>query len=110
MRCLPIPILPILAILAVPPVALAQDDGAGLAKIKEQELEEVREKISDLKESMDKSARDRDRLTEDLQNAEVAIAEKRLRLQDLERERAWSAKRLAELDAAIARALQTSAP
>ena len=102
MRCLPIPILPILAILAVPPVALAQDDGAGLAKIKEQELEEVREKISDLKESMDKSARDRDRLTEDLQNAEVAIAEKRLRLQDLERERAWSAKRLAELDAAIA--------
>lgn len=102
MRCLPILILPILAILAVPPVALAQDDGAGLAKIKEQELEEVREKISDLKESMDKSARDRDRLTEDLQNAEVAIAEKRLRLQDLERERAWSAKRLAELDAAIA--------
>lgn len=102
MRCLPIPILPILAILAVPPLALAQDDGAGLAKIKEQELEEVREKISDLKESMDKSARDRDRLTEDLQNAEVAIAEKRLRLQDLERERAWSAKRLAELDAAIA--------
>ena len=103
MRCLPILILPILAILAVPPGAAAQDDGAGLAKIKEQELEEVREKISDLKESMDKSASDRDRLTEDLQNAEVAIAEKRLRLQDLERERAWSAKRLAELDAAIAK-------
>ncbi|HSM30402.1 MAG TPA: peptidoglycan DD-metalloendopeptidase family protein [Woeseiaceae bacterium] len=99
MRCLPTLIL---LILAVPPGAVAQDDGAGLARIKEQELEEVREKISDLKESMDKSARDRDRLTEDLQNAEVAIAEKRLRLQDLERERAWSAKRLAELDAAIA--------
>jgi septal ring factor EnvC (AmiA/AmiB activator) len=95
-------ILPILVILALPPAAVAQDDGAGLAKIKEQELEEVRDKISDLKKSMDKSARDRDRLTEDLQNAEVAIAEKRLRLQDLERERAWSAKRLAELDAAIA--------
>ena len=95
-------ILPILVILALPPAAVAQDDGAGLAKIKEQELEEVRDKISDLKKSMDKSARDRDRLTEDLQTAEVAIAEKRLRLQDLERERAWSAKRLAELGAAIA--------
>ena len=100
MRCLPILIL---LIFAVPPDAAAQDDGAGLAKIKERELEEVREKISDLKQSMDKSARDRDRLTDDLQNAEVAIAEKRLRLQDLERERAWSAKRLAELDAAIAK-------
>ncbi len=99
MRCLPTLIL---LILVVPPGALAQDGGAGVAKIKEQELEEVREKISDLKKSMDKSATDRDRLTEDLQNAEVAIAEKRLRLQDLERERAWSAKRLAELDAAIA--------
>ena len=102
MRCLSILILPIIAILALPPAAVAQDDGDGLAKIKEQELEEVRDKISDLKKSMDKSARDRDRLTEDLQSAEVAIAEKRLRLQDLERERAWSAKRLAELDAAIA--------
>jgi septal ring factor EnvC (AmiA/AmiB activator) len=102
MRCPPILTLPILVILALPPGAIAQDEGAGLAKIKEQELEEVRDKISDLKQSMDKSARDRDRLTEDLQNAEVAIAEKRLRLQDLERERAWSAKRLAELDAAIA--------
>ena len=91
-----------LLIFAVPPGAAAQDDGAGLAKIKEQELEEVRDRISDLKKSMDRSARDRDRLTEDLQVAEVAIAEKRLRLQDLERERAWSAKRLAELDAAIA--------
>ena len=91
----------ILLILAAAAAALAQDDGAGLAQIKEQELEEVREKISDLKKSMDKSARDRDRLTEDLQSAEVGIAEKRLRLRDLERERAYSAKRLGELDAAI---------
>ena len=92
----------ILLLLASQTAAIAQGDGDGLAKIKEQELEEVREKISDLKKSMDKSARDRDRLTQDLQNAEVGIAEKRLRLQDLERERAYSAKRLAELDAAIA--------
>ena len=99
MRCL---YTLILLILASPTGVVAQDDGAGLAKIKEQELEEVREKISDLKQSMDKSASDRDRLTEDLQSAEVGIAEKRLRLQDLERERAYSAKRLAELDAAIA--------
>ena len=89
-------------ILASPAAAVAQDDGAGLAKIKEHELEEVRDKISDLKKSMDRSARDRDRLTDDLQSAEVGITEKRLRLQDLERERAYSAKRLAELDAAIA--------
>jgi septal ring factor EnvC (AmiA/AmiB activator) len=92
----------ILLSLAMPTGAIAQDDDGGLYKIKEQELEEVREKISDLKKSMDKSARDRDRLTEDLQEAEVAIAEKRLRLQDLERERAYSAKRLAQLDSEIA--------
>jgi septal ring factor EnvC (AmiA/AmiB activator) len=92
----------LLSIFALPALAVAQDDGGGLAKIKEQELEEVREKISDLKQSMDKSARDRDRLTQDLQEAEVAIAEKRLRLKDIERERAYSGKRLAELDAAIA--------
>ena len=92
----------ILLIFAASTGALAQDDGAGLAKIKEQELEEVREKISDLKKSMDRSARDRDRLTDDLQKAEIAIADKRLRLKDIERERAYSGKRLEELDAAIA--------
>ena len=91
----------ILLLLAVSTGA-AQETEGGLAKIKEQELEEVREKISDLKQSMDKSARDRDRLTQDLQSAEVAIAEKRLRLQDLERERAYSAKRLQQLDEDIA--------
>lgn len=99
MRRLPTLILLILAA-AVP--AAAEDEGAGLAKIKEQELEEVRDRISDLKTSMDRAARDRDRLTDDLQAAEVAISEKRLRLRDLERERAYSARRLAELDAAIA--------
>jgi len=92
----------ILLLLATPTAAIAQDDGDGLAKIKEQELEVVREKISDLKKNMDRSARDRDRLTGELQKAEVAIAEKRLRLKDIERERAYSGKRLGELDAAIA--------
>ena len=92
----------ILLLLATPTGAMAQDEGGGLAKIKEQELEEVREKISDLKQSMDRSARDRDRLTGELQSAEVAISEKRLRHKDIDRERAYSGKRLGELDAAIA--------
>ena len=92
----------LLLILAMPTFVDAQDDGTGLARIKEQELEEVRDRISDLKKSMDRSARDRDRLTDDLQKAEVAIAEKRLRLKDIERERTYNANRLQELDTAIA--------
>jgi septal ring factor EnvC (AmiA/AmiB activator) len=79
-------------------IGLAQESGGELAKIKEQELEEVRERISDLKKSMDKSAAARDRLTADLQKAEVEIAEKRIRLKELERERDYSARRKAELD------------
>jgi septal ring factor EnvC (AmiA/AmiB activator) len=94
--------LPAILLLAVPLVLPAQDDDGQVAKIKERELEEVRERISDLKQSMDKSATDRDRLTADLQTAEVAIAEKRLRLKDLERQRAYSMKRLAQLDDDIA--------
>ena len=79
-------------------VGLTQETGGELAKIKEQELEEVRERISDLKESMDKSAADRDRVTADLQEAEVEISEKRIRLKELERERDYSTRRRAELD------------
>lgn len=81
--------------------ALAQDDGAELAKIKERELEEVRERISGLKESMDQSAASRDRVTAELQTAEVEISEKRIRLRELERERDFSTKRKAELDVQI---------
>ena len=73
-----------------------------LAKVKERELEEVRERISALKQSMDDAARDRDRLTGELQEAEITIAEQRQRLKDLERERSFTEKRRAELDAAIA--------
>jgi septal ring factor EnvC (AmiA/AmiB activator) len=72
-----------------------------LAKIKEQELEEVREQISALKASMDKSAASRDRVTGELQSAEVQISEQRIRLQELERERNFSTRRKAELDARI---------
>jgi len=83
--------------------AFAQDSGGELANIKERELEQVRDKISDLKKSMDKSASDRDRLTAELQEAEVEISEKRIRLKELERERDFSARRKAELDGQLAK-------
>jgi septal ring factor EnvC (AmiA/AmiB activator) len=83
--------------------AFAQDSGGELAKIKERELEQVRDKISDLKKSMDKSASDRDRLTAELQEAEVEISEKRIRLKELERERDFSTRRKAKLDEQLAR-------
>jgi len=73
-----------------------------VGKIKEQELEEVRARISELKNSMDQSAVQRDRLAQELQTAEVAIAEKRLRLGELEREREYSVRQKAELDEKLA--------
>jgi septal ring factor EnvC (AmiA/AmiB activator) len=85
-------------LLAVSPGLSAQDDAGQRTQIKERELEEVRERISDLKQSMDAAASDRDRLTADLQAAEISIAEKRQRLKDLERQRAYSTKRREELD------------
>ena len=85
-------------LLAVSPGLPAQEDAGQRTQIKERELEEVRERISDLKQSMDAAAADRDRLTMDLQAAEVSTAEKRLRLKDLERQRAYSTKRRAALD------------
>jgi septal ring factor EnvC (AmiA/AmiB activator) len=93
-----LPLLLLLASAASP----AQQDGAALAKIKERELEEVRDRISELKQSMDDSAADRDRLTTELQAAEIRIAEKRQRLRELERQRAYSTKRRGELEASIA--------
>jgi septal ring factor EnvC (AmiA/AmiB activator) len=50
---------------------------------------------------MDKSAASRDRVTGELQSAEVQISEKRIRLKELERERDYSTQRKAELDARI---------
>ena len=73
-----------------------------VGKIKEQELEEVRARISELKKSMDQSAVQRDRLAQELQTAEVAIAEKRLRLGELERERDYSVRQKAELEEKLA--------
>ena len=90
--------VPILLIFCVLPAAAQEED---LAQIKEQELEEVRERISDLKQSMDKAAEDRDALTAELQAAEVEIAEKRQRLKRLQRERDFAEKRRAELASRI---------
>ena len=87
---------------AMTPV-LAQDQEGELTRIKERELEEVRERISRLKKSMDRSAAARDKIARELQDAEVVIAEKRSRLKELEKERAYSERRKAELDAELAR-------
>jgi len=89
-------------VIAATAVTQAQETGGELAKIKEQELEDVRERISELKESMDKSAATRDRVTADLQDAEVEISENRIRLKELERERDYSTRRKAELDTKLA--------
>ena len=81
--------------------ATAADEGE-LAKVKEQELEEVRERISGLKQSMDRAAAERDRVTGELQAAEIEISTKRLRLAELEREQSFVEGRLNELEASIA--------
>ena len=90
----------LLLLISVGTLSLAQD--SELAQIKERELEQVREKISSLKESMDRRAAERDRVTSELQSAEVGIAEKRSRLKELERQRAHSEKKRADIDARLA--------
>ena len=87
-----------LALILVATAAVGDDE---VTRIKEQELEEVRERISELKISMDRAAEERDRVTADLQEAEVEIAEKRIRLAALEREREHTERQRAELELAI---------
>jgi len=91
-----------LCLLALAGLVHAQDSHEAMAKIKEQELEEVRGRISDLKKSMDKSARERDRLTAELQAIEVEIAEHRLRLKEIERDQAYAEKRKRTLEQELA--------
>jgi septal ring factor EnvC (AmiA/AmiB activator) len=76
----------------------AQDESEELTQVKEQELEEVRERISELKQDMDRRAAERDRITGELQSAEVRISEKRVHLQELEKQRRFSENKKAELD------------
>jgi septal ring factor EnvC (AmiA/AmiB activator) len=82
-------------VLAVP-ASRAQEPGLG--KVKEQELEEVRQKISQLKRAMDKRAADRDRVSGDLQAAEVDISEKRIHLKELQRQQDFSERKKKQLD------------
>ena len=91
----------LIAFLWVAPL-LAGDDGRDLAKVKEQELAEVRERISDLKKSMDAAAEERDRVTRDLQEVEITIAAQRRRLKEIEREQSYTMDRKRRLDAQLA--------
>lgn len=86
--------------LAMP--ALAQAPNEGLTKVKELELEEVRAQISQLKQSMDRRAAERDEITASLQTAELQIAEKRINLSELERQRRFSERKKAQLDTQLA--------
>ena len=92
-------ILPFLGLAAA---VLAQDSHDELAEVKEQELKEVRGRISDLKQSMDAAAEERDRLTGELQDLEIAISEQRMRLQEIERDRKYTANKKRTLDAELA--------
>ncbi|MEO1244960.1 MAG: peptidoglycan DD-metalloendopeptidase family protein [Pseudomonadota bacterium] len=89
----------LIALLLLLPLAAGADDD--LAKVKERELEAVRDRISDLKQSMERASRDRDRVTAELEKAEVQMAEQRMLLKDLERERVYTERQLAELEGRI---------
>jgi septal ring factor EnvC (AmiA/AmiB activator) len=86
-------VLPVLLLLAGQ--ALTEEDG--LARVKERELERVRERISELKGRMDDRAAERDRITADLQATEVLIAKQRIQLAELERQKTFSENRIREL-------------
>ncbi len=77
--------------------ALAQDSQGELANVKERELQDVRDRISDLKRSMDRGAADRDRLTAELQDIEIAISEQRIRIKEMEREQRYVERRKQQL-------------
>ena len=92
----------LLLLLACVASAHAQDPNGELTKVKEQELAEVRERISDLKKSMDAAAEERDRVTGELQDIEVKIAEQRTRIREIERDQAYTEARKQKLDAELA--------
>ena len=87
-------------LLLFPAVAAAQD--SDLTQVKERELEQVREKISALKASMDRRAAERDRIAADLQETESTIANTRAAANDLERQRDASRQRKADIESRLA--------
>lgn len=95
-------ILMVAAFLGTVPIGQAQEPSDELAEVKERELEDVRDRISAIKESMDASAAERDQLTTELQEAEVAISEQRLRIKEVEREQRYTTRKKEELDADLA--------
>ena len=94
----------IIAVAALTLAMAAQADEAPdeLTKVKERELELVRQRISELKESMDASAAERDRLATELQDLEVRISEQRMRIKELERQQRYTANKKQRLDAELA--------
>jgi len=96
------PIMLALLGIAAASAALAQDADGELAKVKERELEQVRERISTLKQSMDLNARERDRLSGELQDIEVAISEQRMRLKDIAHRQRFAENRKKALDSDLA--------
>lgn len=86
-------------LLLLPPGLPAQVEQK--VEIKEQQLQEVRERISDLKERMAERAAQRDALTVDLQEAELEISATRLHLEELKKRKRYSGEKLAETDASI---------
>ncbi len=90
------------ALLGVLTVAQAEETPGDLTQIKERELEVVRERINVLKESMDASAAERDRLTTELQALEVRISEQRMRIKELERQQRYAANKKQALDTELA--------
>ncbi len=87
--------------LASGPTGFAQEPRGELAGVKERELEEVRERISELKQSMDRSAAERDRLAAELQGIEIEIAKQRKRIKEIERERRYGERKKQQLDADV---------
>ena len=95
-------IIIMVVLLAAGHAGQAQDANGELTEVKERELEDVRGRISVLKQSMDASAAERDRLTAELQEAEVAISEQRMRLKEIERQQRYAIDKKKALDTDLA--------
>lgn len=92
----------ILLLLGFAAAVPGQDTNDDLSRVKEQELENVRARISKLKQSMDAAAEDRDRLAGELQELEISISEQRMRIREIEREQKYTAGKKRKLDDELA--------
>ena len=92
-------ILVFISLLAIVGLSSAQEEG--MAHIEKRELEEIREQIAQLKLSLNTRAVERDGLAGDLQQAELAISEKRLQVADVERQRDEHKKNKAAINSTL---------